>query len=64
MKRFLIPLVVLAALVALNAEFYALLVKRRGPAQATMGVGLHVLHHLTGAAALPLGLLEHAREQL
>jgi GT2 family glycosyltransferase len=51
------------ALVALNAEFYGLLLRRRGPAEATLGVGLHALHHLTGAAAVPLGLLEHARER-
>jgi GT2 family glycosyltransferase len=46
----------LGALVALNADFYALLARRRGPAEAAAGVGLHVLHHLTGAAAVPLGL--------
>jgi len=55
-------LVVAAALVALNADFYALLLKRRGAAQTAAGVGLHVLHHLTAAAAVPLGLVEHARE--
>jgi GT2 family glycosyltransferase len=53
----------LGALVALNADFYALLLKRRGPAHAAAGVGLHALHHLTGAAAVPLGLFEHARER-
>jgi len=52
----------LAGLVALNADFYGLLLRRRGAGQALAGVGLHVLHHLTGAAAVPLGLLEHARE--
>ena len=51
------------ALVALNAQFYGLLLRRRGPVEATLGVGLHALHHLTGAAAVPLGLLEHARER-
>jgi GT2 family glycosyltransferase len=44
------------ALVVLNADFYALLLKQRGPAEAAAGVGLHALHHLTGAAAVPLGL--------
>ena len=44
------------ALVVLNAEFYALLLQRRGPAEAAAGVGLHALHHLTGATAVPLGL--------
>lgn len=51
------------ALVALNAGFYRLLLKRRGPAEAAAGVMLHTLHHLTGAAAVPLGLLEHARDR-
>src|SRR5207302_5993115 len=52
----------LGALVSLNASFYALLLRRRGPAGAAAGVGLHVLHHLTGACAVPAGLLVHARE--
>jgi len=51
------------ALVVLNARFYALLLRRRGPVHALAGVGLHALHHLIGAAAVPLGLLEHARER-
>jgi glycosyltransferase involved in cell wall biosynthesis len=41
-----------AAFVALNGSFYALLLRRRGPVGATVGVGLHAVHHLTGAAAL------------
>lgn len=57
-------LVALAALVLLNREFYGLLLERRGPAQTAAGVGLHALHHLTGAAAVPLGLVEHARDNL
>jgi GT2 family glycosyltransferase len=52
-----------ATLVALNARFYELLLRRRGPAEAAAGVGLHALHHLTGACAVPLGLLAHARER-
>ncbi len=47
-------------LVALNARFYGLLLRRRGPTQAAAGVGLHVLHHLTAVCAVPAGLL--ARE--
>jgi glycosyltransferase involved in cell wall biosynthesis len=42
----------LAVLVALNRRFYVKLLRRRGPAQAFAGVGLHVLHHLTSVAAL------------
>jgi GT2 family glycosyltransferase len=53
----------LGTLLALNAQFYALLLRRRGPAEAAAGVGLHALHHLTGACAVPLGLLAHARER-
>jgi hypothetical protein len=52
------------ALVALNASFYALLLRRRGPAQAAVGVGLHAIHHVVSAAALPVGALSHARDEL
>jgi hypothetical protein len=48
------------ALVALNGPFYALLVRRVGPASALAGVGLHALHLLTGAAAVPAGVLAAA----
>ena len=54
--------VALGALVALNSSFYGLLVRRRGPAEAALGVGLHVLHNVTAASALPLGVLAHLRE--
>jgi GT2 family glycosyltransferase len=50
----------LGVLVALNAPFYALLARRRGPLQATLGVGLHAVHHLSGAASVPAGLLAFA----
>lgn len=50
-------------LVALNRPFYALLARRRGPAEAVAGVGLHVLHHLASVAAVPFGVLAHARER-
>jgi GT2 family glycosyltransferase len=45
------------ALVVLNRSFYALLLRRRGPAEAAAGVGLHALHHAIGAASVPVGLL-------
>jgi hypothetical protein len=55
-----------AVLLAANRDFYALLARRLGPAGAAAGVGLHVLHHLTAAAAVPLGtaayLLDRAAE--
>jgi Glycosyl transferase family 2 len=44
------------ALLVLNADFYRLLLRRRGPRSAAAGVGLHALHHLTGAAAIPVAL--------
>jgi hypothetical protein len=49
----------LAALVGLNAELYTLLARKRGPGQAAVGVGLHVVHHLTAIAAVPAGLAAH-----
>jgi hypothetical protein len=49
----------LAALVGLNASFYRLLLRRRGPAEAVAGVGLHAIHHLTAVAAVPVGLAAH-----
>ncbi|MFP5364042.1 MAG: glycosyltransferase [Thermoleophilia bacterium] len=49
--------VALAATVAPNARFYALLARRGGPRLALAGVPLHLLHHLTAAASLPAGLL-------
>jgi cellulose synthase/poly-beta-1,6-N-acetylglucosamine synthase-like glycosyltransferase len=49
-----------AALVVLNAPFYALLVRRRGPLEATVGVGLHAVHHLTAVASVPAGALASA----
>jgi hypothetical protein len=53
----------LAGLVLLNRPFYALLVRRRGPGEAAVGVGLHALHHLTAVAAVPLGALAHLLER-
>ena len=40
-------------LYALNAPFYRLLLRRRGLTQAAVGIPLHVVHHLAGAAAVP-----------
>jgi hypothetical protein len=45
-----------AALVGLNRSFYLLLLRKRGPRDAALGVGLHALHHLTGVAAVPAGI--------
>jgi GT2 family glycosyltransferase len=57
------PLATLAgvtALVALNRDFYDLLLRRGGPATAMAGVGLHAVHHVTGAIAVPIGLARSA----
>ncbi|QYG92012.1 glycosyltransferase [Iamia sp. SCSIO 61187] len=45
-----------AGLLACNAAFYALLVRRQGLLRAAAGVGLHALHHLVAVAALPVGV--------
>jgi GT2 family glycosyltransferase len=46
----------LALLVVLNRSFYTLLVRRQGVARAAAGVGLHALHHLVAALAVPFGI--------
>jgi hypothetical protein len=48
-----------AILVALNSRFYGLLLRRGGAPLATAGVGLHALHLLTAAAAVPAGIAAH-----
>ncbi|HEY3020475.1 MAG TPA: glycosyltransferase, partial [Solirubrobacteraceae bacterium] len=53
----------LAALVALNKEFYGLLVRREGVLRALLGVGLHVVHHLTAIIAVPLGVTAYLAER-
>ena len=56
-------LAALALLPVLNASFYALLLRRRGPVQASAGVVLHALHHLAGVASVPLGVVQHLRRR-
>jgi GT2 family glycosyltransferase len=46
------------ALVAINRPFYRLL-GRHGLGTAVAGVGLHAIHHLTGVAAVPAGVIAH-----
>ena len=53
----------LTALLVLNAPFYWLLLRRRGPLEATAGVGLHAVHHLTAVASVPAGALLWALRQ-
>jgi Glycosyltransferase like family 2 len=47
------------ALLLLNRPLYGLLWRRRGPTEAAAGVALHALHHLTGVAAVPAGVVVH-----
>lgn len=49
----------LLLLLALNRHFYALVLRKRGLRAAAVAVPLHIIHHLTSAAAVPLGLAEH-----
>lgn len=49
--------------VVLNRSFYALLLRKRGLREAGAGVGLHAIHHLTGAAAVPAAILQHLTSQ-
>jgi GT2 family glycosyltransferase len=53
----------LAALVMLNRDFYALLARRQPGSAAVAGIGLHALHHATGIAAVPAGILLYLRER-
>lgn len=53
----------LLALVALNRSFYLLLARRGGPALLGAGLVLHVLHHLTAIASVPVGLALHLRDR-
>jgi GT2 family glycosyltransferase len=49
----------LAFLIALDRRFYLLLLRRRGARAMAMGVPLHVVHRLTGAAAVPIAITSH-----
>ena len=53
----------LVVLVMLNRSFYSLMLRRRGPAETFAGVGLHVIHHLTSVAAVPVGTLKYLRNR-
>jgi GT2 family glycosyltransferase len=60
------PRLAAAALLAnllLDRDLYALLARRGGPRLLLAGVGLHQLHQLTAAAAVPTALVLHIREE-
>jgi hypothetical protein len=58
MRRPRLVVAMAVALVAINRPFYRLL-GRRGLGTAVAGVGLHAIHHLTAAAAVPAGVIAH-----
>jgi GT2 family glycosyltransferase len=49
----------LAVLVGLNIHLYELFLRRHGPVGVVAGVGLHTVHHVTGALAVPVGVARH-----
>jgi GT2 family glycosyltransferase len=60
LRRRVAPTLLLAGtMVALNAAFYRLLARRRGPREAALGVIIHVIHHLTSVASVFAGLVIH-----
>lgn len=56
-RRLSIALVATGTFVALNRDFYRMLLHRVGILRATLGVGLHALHHLIGVASVPAGII-------
>jgi GT2 family glycosyltransferase len=50
-------------LLGLNRDFYALLARQRGLGETVVGIGLHIVHHLTAVAAVPAGILAHVRQR-
>jgi hypothetical protein len=56
-------LAALAALAALNRPFYELLLRKRGPGEAALGLGLHAIHHVTGVLAVPVGVARHLHQR-
>jgi GT2 family glycosyltransferase len=61
LRRPRLGLAALGVLVVANRALYTLLWRALGPGGALAGVGLHVAHLLTAAAAVPIGLLSGAR---
>jgi cellulose synthase/poly-beta-1,6-N-acetylglucosamine synthase-like glycosyltransferase len=52
------------ALSVLNWPFYRLLFRSRGWRQAAVAIPLHAIHHLSGSAAVPAGLLSYLHTRL
>lgn len=60
-RRWVVVAASQSALVALDAEFYGLLLRRGGIRLALAGIPLHAVHRLTSVAAVPLALAAHIR---
>ena len=56
-RRPLLTGVALATEVALNRDLFATIARRRGLRGVAAGIPLHIVHQLTGGAAIPAGLL-------
>ncbi len=62
-RRPLAAAAALGGLVALNARFYGLLMRRGGVALVAAGVPLHLLHHLVSVLSVLVGSIAHARRR-
>ncbi len=60
-RRFRAVVPAAALLAVLNHDFYRLLWEKLGPRKAALGMGLHVVHHLSAVAASPLALWVYLR---
>ncbi len=56
-------LAALLTVLALNRNFYGLLLRRGGPPLLVAGVGLHLLHQLTAVVSLPIAVAMHLRDR-
>jgi hypothetical protein len=62
-RRPALSLAAVGAFAALNADLYATIARRRGRAEAAAAVPLHLLHHVSAAAAIPAGVAVHLRRR-
>jgi Glycosyl transferase family 2 len=58
-RNFRLGVALAALLLAIDADFYRLLWRRRGPKLLAAGIPLHLAHRLTSVAALPVALTSH-----
>lgn len=56
-------LLALGGFAALNTDLYRTIARRRGPLEGATAVPLHVLHHVSAAAAVPAGVVLHLRRR-